>query len=638
MKKGLSVLPQNQNLQTSAETRLLGQRENNDYLKLIKSPRNKEVINEAETLEKRVRLHTVGTQDSSTSFDDWLESVSHYIDKSKFSIFKKLVGSPVPTLALTETIFDELSKIYESSNPAEKFTFVGDSETESAKFTSYFNHNEFFKKDYYNQLKTSPNSFIIVDTKTELGADGRQQPITYFVDISNVIDIEADRDGNIIYIIFYADKDRVIAIDSMNYCLYTKEDNSDFSMVSGYPSAHNLMDDNGKPMTPAFMLYPNFLNANDNIITNTPLTKSLGQLEWALFFSVAKRHLDSYAAFPIYVSLEEECKYQTERGETCENGYVKTYTSDLASGDFTVTPCPSCSANRAIGAGTTITVKAPQEVGDPNNLDAVRVIPAEKESITYVTQEKKRLEEEIYYSILGKTLQPLETFSQSVSQLDMSTESRKAVLIRTKEVVEKVHQKVVYVMCKLIYGDQFINFYKNYGDNYFLTSPEQEAKKYADLKNSGAPESMLHATLSRLVAITYKTSPYTALLQEVYLEVEPHQTKSVEDVQKLYGAGLITRKDVIAKVYFTDFIEVFEADNRALVNTLDVNSGFRKRSVLVAQIKEKLYEYVSTIILELDSDATIVENKVSMATQQMPDLAKPINVDKRKYDEGKEPE
>lgn len=626
MNNGLSV-SQNQSLNNQS-SKLLGENKTQDFLELIKSPRNKSRLDTAHTLEKRIRLHTVGTQDATTYYEDWLAQVKHLIDPTKYEIFTQLVGSPVPTLSLTETIFDELSKIYEASNPSQKFTFKSDSEINALEFTKYFNHNEFFKKEYYNQLKVSPNSFIIVDTKLELSADNRQQPTVYFVDVHSVIDVDTDRDGRVNYIVFYADKDRIVAIDDTNYYVYVKT-SQNWVLAQGFPSAHNILDDMDVPMTPAFMLYPNFLNASDNIVINSPLTKSLGDLEWLLFWSVAKRHLDSYAAFPIYVSLEEECNFQTAKGQVCEDGYVKEY-SDLVEGEFTVVPCPQCSKNRAIGAGSTIKVKAPQEQGDPNNLNAVNVIPAEKDSITFVKEEKVRLEQEIYYSILGKTSQPLETFSQSVQQLDLSTESRKAVLIRTKEIVEKVHQRVVYTMCKLMYGDDFTNFYINYGDNYFLTTPEQEAKKYGDLKNAGAPESMLHATLSRLIATTYKTSPHTALLQEVYLEVEPHQTKSVEAVQKLYQAGLVSRRDCVAKIYFTDFLEVYEDQNQAIINAIE-SGNFVKKSSVVKQIKDELNKYADSIIKELDADREKMAEFDDDTTN--PDIAKPSSVNKRKYRE-----
>lgn len=634
MIQGISSLSNRLNQPSNQSTQLLGQKSEIDFLELIKSPRHKQRIEEAKKLEKRIRLHTVGTPDNTTSYDDFKQKIKHYIDKTKYDIFCELIGEPVPTLSLTETIFDELSKVYEASNPSEKFVFNPsiDQEVEAGKFTEYFNHNKFFKSEYYNQLKTSPNSFIIVDTKLEL-KDNKQQPIVYFVDISNIIDVESDRDGNVNYIMFYADNDRkrIVAIDRTAYYVYLSEGN-EWSLAQGFPSEHNLLDAKGEPFTPAFMLYPNFLNASDNVVVNSPLTKSVGDLEWLLFWAVAKRHLDSYASFPIYVSLEEDCTYISPLGTHCENGYVKEQVGELSDDEYRYTPCPECSKNRMLGAGTTITVKAPQDKDDPNNLNAVNVIPAEANSVKYVTEEKTRLEQEIYYSVLGKTSQPLETFSQSVAQLDLSTESRKAVLIRTKEIIESVHQKVVYTMAKLMYGDKFISFYKNYGDNYFLTTPEQEAEKYKKLKDTGAPESMLHATLTRLIATTYKTSPTTAKLQEIYLEVEPHQTKSVEQVQKLFGAGLISRKDTIAKIYFTDFIEEYESENKALVNLAMTSNSTTKES-LVKQIKVKLYEFVDKIVKELDSDQQKLMDQEIKKAEQMPDLAKPESVNKRKYRE-----
>ena len=601
------------------------------YISRIKKPLNGDRIDVAVQNEKRVRLHTVGTQDSSTNYTEWLQSVKSLLPKNKYETFKQLIGEPVPTLTLSETIFDELAKIFESSNPSKKLTFESESEKKSNEFKNYFDLDRFFKEDVWEQLKLAPNSFIVVDIKNEL-TQGKPSPTPYFVNIESVVDASVNRDGSTNYLIFRVDANTMVAIDDIAYYVFDLVDD-EYELREGYPSAHNLTDRLDRRYTPAFLLYPNFLNATDTIVVNSPLTKNLGSMEWLLFWSVSKRYLDLYAPFPIYVSYEEDCTYE-RAGMVCEGGMLVSTSDDLEEPSKSI-PCPKCSEQRMFGAGTEITVPAPQTKEEPNLIDAVNVIPASKDSIEYVTNEKVRLEQEIYYSILGKTSAPIENFSQSVSQLDLSTESRKAVLLHMKALFERVHNKVAYTMCKLMFGDEFVDSYVNYGDNYFLTTSEQETKNYKALKDAGAPEGMLHSNLERIIATTYKTSPYTALLNQIYLEVEPYQTMSVENVTKLAGVNMIPRKKALAKINFTDFIEDFEAQHYALVKMIE--QGEADKDEAVKQVKKQLDEYIDKIATEIEADykreqereQERLDKDVARQSKQIPDLAKPSSTEKR---------
>lgn len=590
---------------------------------------NKDALNKAIVTEKRIRLHTVGTQDHSTYFDEWVRNVENILPHNKFDTFKNLIGEPVPTLTLSKQIFDELAKIFEASNPSRKLTFKEDSSKYANEFKNYFDVDKFFRKEVYDRLKVAPNSFLVVDTKLEPLND-RAQPITYFVNLEAIVDVEVNRDGSTKYILFRTVDDKIVGIDDEAYYVFEK-DGSTYKVVGGYPSYHNLTDRLGRPYTPAFLMYPDFLNFTDNIAVNSPLTKALGSFEWLLFWAVSKRYLDLYAPFPIYVSYEEQCNY-TDGMYTCSDGFLIDTSSDVEE-PTKKTPCPKCSKQRIFGAGTEVTVPAPQSKDEPNLLDAINVIPAEEHSIKYVTEEKTRLEQEIYYSILGKTSQPLETFSQSVPQLDLSTESRKAVLLSMKELFEEVQNKVTYTMCKLMFGDLFTDSYTNYGDNYFLTTPEQETKNFKSLKDAGAPEGILHSNLERIIATTYKTSPSTALLNQVYLEVEPYQTMSIENVSKLVAANMIPKKRALAKIHFTDFVEQFEAEHQGIVSLIEL--GEVSKNDVINSIKKQLDAYVDTIIKELDQDVEKSNKQMEAQTkaQTAPDLAKPASVSKRAYRE-----
>lgn len=625
-----NILQSDQALKVTKSPRVKGEQIDNSekLLARLKEPKNKESIREAVETERRIRLHTVGKQDSTTSYDDWLLRIKSILPKNKFEVFEKLIGSPVPTLSLSETIFDELAKVFEASNPSQKLNFKDDSSTKTNELKNYINLDKFFKREVFNQLKIAPNSFLIVDALDTL-VNGRTAPITYFVNIDSVVDVEVNRDGSTEYILFKTTDNKVIGIDKTSYYVFSKlEGSTEYDLSPDYPSPHNLKDRLGRAYCPAFLMYPNFLNASDNINVNSPLTKALEALEWLLFWSVSKRHLDLYAPFPIYVSFEEDCTFETA-GFRCNDGMLVSTGEDETQ---TTTACPKCSNKKLFGAGTEIEVPAPQSKDEPNLIDAINVIPAESASIEYVTAEKIRLEQEIYYSILGKTSTPVENFSQSVSQLDLSTESRKAVLLSMKELFESVHEKTLYTVAQLMYGDDFIDCYVNYGDSYFLTTSEQETKNYKSLKDAGAPEGILHSTLERIVSTTYKTSPATALLNQIYLEVEPYQTMSIEAVSKLLTQRLVPKKKALEKVHFTDFIEDFESTHQAMVTMIEM--GEASKTETLKKIKKQLSDYVQDIIDSIDEDIE-KDSKLedNQQTRLKNEIAKPVSIDKRKYRE-----
>ena len=179
-------------------------------------------------------------------------------------------------------------------------------------------------------------------------------------------------------------------------------------------------------------------------------------------------------------------------------------------------------------------------------------------------------------------------------------------------------------MNKIMYDGEFLDCHVDYGDNYFLTTQEQETEKYKKLKDTGAPEGMLHASLETIIQTTYKTAPATALLQQVYLEVEPYQTMSIEQVIKLAYEGMIPKKKAVSKIHFTDFIEKFEAEHEALIKTVE-NGDFDKESV-VKLIKNQLSEYAQEVMNDIKDSEPIEHTKTS-------DIAKPSSVQKRMYRE-----
>ena len=64
-------------------------------------------------------------------------------------------------------------------------------------------------------------------------------------------------------------------------------------------------------------------------IKKSPLSTQMANLEWLLFFSESKRHLDLYAPYPIYSAYEAECDYRNNAtGDYCDGGFLRGESGD----------------------------------------------------------------------------------------------------------------------------------------------------------------------------------------------------------------------------------------------------------------------------------------------------------------------
>jgi hypothetical protein len=86
-------------------------------LERIKAPVNTTYIQAARQQELRLQMHVEPIQEKNSAnaaYKDFLAWVQSILPADKFARFQQLIKFPVETVDLTESIFDELSKVYDT--------------------------------------------------------------------------------------------------------------------------------------------------------------------------------------------------------------------------------------------------------------------------------------------------------------------------------------------------------------------------------------------------------------------------------------------------------------------------------------------------------------------------------------------
>lgn len=569
-----------------------------DILGLIKKRPQSIELTKAESREEDIKFYVIGDEDQDEGlkrFQNWLKG---QIASEKYQEFLDVITYPIPTADLTEMILNDLSKVLESYNRnITSIRFHKDSETNGKSFETQYKIGEIMSNKVFPTFRTSPNSLIVIEPSQGAGV----APELYFVNVSRIVHIEQSVDGDVDFAVWTTDDKgkRFAACDAEAFYFINAEEGIDSARVSKIP--HQM------GVTPARYIYPVFRDVNQRISVDSPLVNQLGKLRWYLFFSLAKRVLDKSAPFPIYSHYASACTWE-EHGEVCNGGIIKTVeVNDEGEEKIGYKKCPVCNSKKNknnLIAGSRIEIRPPKDKNDVDLRNPVQVLSAEEISINFAVKEQERLEQHIYYSVVGKTLVPLESFSASVDQIDVAQESRKNTLMKMKKVFEKTHDFIVTCFARNIYGDGFIESEVDYGDNWFLRTTEQELKTYESLKGIQAPPTMMIEQLKNIARRQYSTSPDERERQLLLLDLEPFVTETPQVVLDWYSKGIVDKELVVSKIYFHKIIMEIEKEIGNLGTFLNSSSSTykAKRDRIVSIIGQKVEEYSQKLKINLNNE------------------------------------
>lgn len=565
----------------------------NQIKQILQKPTKRQAIQKAVNMQRRLRFHTetnVALSDinqPTTIFLDWVKSL---LPKDKFNIFLQLFKFPLPTPAVVEDVYRELERVFYSRNSSSSYQFT---DSELAEDWSQYKKNnlnepEVWKTTGWKRMQVSPNSILVVDLP-QVQTSLRPEPYFYWLEIDAVIDYQTFRldENQFEWLIFKQPEHRIAVFDDTSIRVYQlNEKNEIQSLIS--EAKHDL------GYCPARFFWSTQLNEKNKDLKKNPITKELSNLDWYLFFSISKQHLDLYAPYPIYSAYEADCNFENnETGDYCDGGFLRNAKGEYKIlNDGTVEKCPCCSEKRIAGPGSFLEVPIPnQSEGVADMRNPVQITTIDKDSLEYNVNECVRLKNEIVVSVVGSGGTVSEKEAINETQVTANFESKTSVLNALKTNFELAQKFVEDTVCKLRYGGAFISSSVNWGTEFYVFTVTELYSKYKQAKENGASNSELDAISQQILEVEYRNNPLVLQRMLILKQLEPYPHKTLDEVLKLYEKELLNENLVKLKINFSTLVEKFEREN---INIIEFASNKPMREKIDI-INKKLLEYVTEI-------------------------------------------
>jgi hypothetical protein len=558
----------------------------------IENPRHKQVLRDAEYHEDRLRFHCVPDleQNEGSSYaTEFLEWVKGLIAADAFYVFLYLFRYPIRTIDLTGRIFDAYGKVFEGQDPYFSYQFSNEGAADDWKEykKKVCGLNE-WKRFTLETLREGINSMVVVDLPSEPAmGDNRPQPYFYALPITNVIDFDMEDDVHLEWVIFEPEKGKLAAYCKERYRLF--EVNDDKKIIE------TLVDSpHGLPGCPVRFFWGSAIGQK-KAVKRSPLTEQLSELDWYLFYSYAKRHLDLYAPFPIYSGYIQECDYEISDERTgsrqyCEMGFLRDDRNRYVMWNGRPRECPICKSRRAGGPGSWVDVPAPEPANDNTDLrNPVQITTVDKNSLDHNRDEVKRLDREIFHAATGYGGEPINNQAINEDQVKAGFEGRKIVLEKLRDEIQAMMEWVETTICQLRYGSSFEGATIHLGTDWYLVNGEQALTMYEEAVKLGMDSLTLDQLQDQYIRTKYRNNPKELTRMQLIVQIDPMRHVPRSDVDRLFEIGAVQREDYVLKINLSSLIARFERENGPLyAYEPDIDIAGR-----VESIRQQLYNFIT---------------------------------------------
>jgi hypothetical protein len=571
---------------------------------IVTNPKRRGEIERCIRHDRRAVMHTEAYDRASDikALPDFMKWVARIISPKKMEVFEHLLTLPLPSVDITEGIFNELKKIFDAHNRVITHKFTNPALVEDCnEYRKQIRDYDFWQTDGFAAMKSAINSVMIVDLpalKYDPTAGQFEQPSEkpepyfYLLDIENVIDMEVKIGvWRMEYIIFRdpSAQNIVHVFDDAFYRTY-KENSGKWTLTGESP--HDL------GYTPARSFWTTPFFRDSKIQKLAPLSKSLASLDWLLVSIVMKRHLSLYAGMPIYQRYEQKCDYMDEvTGAACNGGVLNW---EIPSGlDATIMipqtkACPQCGENRGgMGAGSEIIVPSMATKEDPDMINGINVVDAAKDSLDY---NKTEVDDQILwitYNIIG-IADEMSREAVNEKQVAANFESRQTVLMDVKTNFELIHKWTTDTWCRLRYGKQYVGSTIDYGSIFFLFTTAEMMEMLKTAKENGLPQYELSNIRTTLLSTKYRNNPDMLKRINILSEVEPYPGFSLNDLNSLKNMTRLDPRLIELKANFELYIKRFEREYTDIVSFMQFNDFQTKvdlmNEILLGYVEETIGE------------------------------------------------
>ncbi len=549
----------------------------NQAFQLIQKPKNGQALNNAIAHQNRLKMHSVpGLTESAVGpalgiFKQWVQGI---LPADAYATFQTLLTYPLSTVSLTDDIYTTLAKVWDGRNPSYTVSMMN---REAEMDWLYYRQkaiNSTWRQNVDRAIRTSINSILVIDLPAMQTGD-KPEPYIVWLDITSIIDIEYS--SKIEYLIYRTAPGGYVVLDDASY-LYFDDVNGRPAETPSIQAPHDL------GYCPASFFWSEYMPGQP-ITRVSPLTRELANLDWLLFAETSKRHLELYAPYPIYWTIEQECDYKGTDGTICRGGKLFTNNGQLLANEKgQPMRCPNCGASKLTGPGTIIEIPAPRQ-GEPEIKTPVGKLDVDKNSLEYNRENVKATAKAIKEAVTGFGAGKENEAAYNEKQIAASFEMRKAAIMRMKRNIEAIQIWVESTMCRLRDGEDFNSISLSMGDEFYLFTLQELYLLYAEAKKSGVNQAMLDTIYSKIIETEYRNNEAELERAKMLFELEPLRHYTQAEIMA-WGA-IVSQEDIYVKARFSELVSRFERENTTITE-FGVNLPYPKRIDL---IKTNIYNY-----------------------------------------------
>ena len=143
-------------------------------------------------------------------------------------------------------------------------------------------------------------------------------------------------------------------------------------------------------------------------------------------------------------------------------------------------------------------------------------------------------------------------------------EKRKQVLYNLKTNFEHIEQWTFTTMAKLMFGENFVSYFCNYGTEFYLYSSDDLLKAYNEAKAMNADQMVLDELQEMYIDTKYKNNKDEKQEHKILKNLDPFRHLTITEVKSMYDSNQIDYFDYMLKVRFSTLIKRFERENISL--------------------------------------------------------------------------
>ncbi len=537
---------------------------------LIKNPKHRKELEASKLHHQRLSFHSdivLRKENASRYYATLMYWIGLMLPADKRRRIEDLITFPLSTNELMKDIFIGLERVWYAKNYIEKHTFISDEyETDFSSYLKQIKIRHMWQVEGWSSLKTGIDSVVVVDLPA-LQLMPRPEPYFYFISPNEIIDMDVDERNDMKYIIFTHENNtgdvELLVYDSISMRKYQYKDRKKGNLIA--ETMHEL------GYVPARMFWSDKLQDGNYINKRSPITDSLGDLDWLLFFKTSKKYLDLHAAYPIYITYDVTQENESKDKPTYWDGQRKE--TDHKGKGF-------------MGPGSFTTIPPPL-VGQPDMMtNPIQVVGAEIEACKFSVDEVDRLSVDIYRSCVGSDGEMLTKEAVNEKQVEANFKSREEVLINLARNLSEIMTWTYSTLAQMRYGIFFINSTVDFGEDFYLETADQLIESYSDARSKGVNDLILDTMNEKILDVSFKHRSKERERANIYKYLDPLPGLSIPEATAMVSTQAVTIEELKIKANLLKYLRMFELEYGDMVDYMPNN--FQKK---IETINQKIKEY-----------------------------------------------